>query len=82
MIFFSKRKGKEFDLIKERRIRYHNACNIPYHMYLAEDHLRPSKAITIPEKTEYFYNEIEYQAYYNMMGIILRFCYDIIPNQH
>jgi hemerythrin-like domain-containing protein len=51
-------------------------------MYLVEDHLRPSKVIAILSKAQNCYNEMEYQAFDNIMDIILRFCYDTIGNPH
>jgi hypothetical protein len=84
--FFKKKKRNEFDLIKRKRSRYYDPGNIEFylfpHVYLVEDHLRPSKIIAIPAKAEDCYNEMEYQAFDNMMDICLRFGYDTIRNPH
>jgi hypothetical protein len=57
-------KKKENDLIKRKRSRYYNARDIEFylffHVYLVEDHLRPSKVIAIPAKAVDCYNEMEY----------------------
>jgi hypothetical protein len=79
-------KKNEFDLIKRKRSRYYNARDIEFylfpHVYIVEDHLRPSKVIAIPAKAVDCYNEMEYQAFDNMMDICLRFGYDTIRNPH
>jgi hypothetical protein len=49
-------------------------------MCLVENHLRKSNVIALPSKAENCYNEMEYQAFDNMMDIILRFGYDSIRN--
>jgi hypothetical protein len=38
-------------------------------MYLLEDQLSVSNVIVIPSKTENCYNEMEYQAFDNMMDL-------------
>jgi hypothetical protein len=51
-------------------------------MFLVEDSKRPSYVVAIPAKPEDCFNPIEYLAYYNMMDVINKLGYNIIPNSH
>jgi hypothetical protein len=51
-------------------------------MFLVEDDKRPSYLVAIPAFAGDCFNLLEYLAYDNMMDIINKFSYNIIPNLH
>jgi hypothetical protein len=78
-------KTKEFETIQKLRASYYNVRTIAYflpYMFLVEDDKKPSYVVAIPAKAEDCFNLIEYLAYYNMMDVINKLGYNIIPNLH
>jgi hypothetical protein len=78
-------KSNEFQQMQKKRTSYYDVRTLVYflpYMFLVEDDRRPSLTVTIPAKAEYCYNLLEYQAYDNMMDVINKLGYNIIPNPH
>jgi hypothetical protein len=78
-------KTKEFEKIKKLRISYYDVRKLAYflpYMFLVEDDKRLSYLVAIPAFAGDCFNLLEYLAHDNMMDIINKFGYNIIPNPH
>jgi hypothetical protein len=82
-IIFQNKKSIEFQKIQNIHSSYYDARTLIYflpYMFLIEDDRRPLYVVAIPAKPEDCFNLVEYLAYDNMMGIINKLGYNIIPN--
>jgi hypothetical protein len=78
-------KSNEFQQVQMLRASYYDIRPLEYflqHMFLIEDNRRPSFAVAIPAKAKDCFNLVEYQTYNNMMDVINKLSYNIIPNPH
>jgi hypothetical protein len=77
---------KQTNFNKYKKIAsYYDILTLVYflpHILLIKDKRKPSYAVEIPVKAQDCYNLFEYLAYDNMMDIINKFGYNIIPNPH
>jgi hypothetical protein len=84
-IILRNEKTKEFEKIQKIHASYYNVRTLVYflsYMFLVEDDKRPSYLVAIPAFAGDCFNLLEYLAYDNMMDIINKFGYNIIPNPH
>jgi hypothetical protein len=78
-------KSNKFQQIQKKRASYYDVRTLVYflpYMFLVEDDRKQSYSIAIPAEAEDCFNLLEYLPYDNMMDIINKLGYNIIPNLH